>query len=75
MTNSSKINSQEDVLAWDLFLNGSEKRNRTSNWMRTETNWGSKKYVGGGEGKIIRLINNKRARWWMRTTETTKNDR
>ena len=28
MTNSSKINSQEDVLAWDLFLNGSEKRNK-----------------------------------------------
>ena len=28
MTNSSKINSQEDVLAWDLFLKGSEKRNK-----------------------------------------------
>ena len=28
MTNNSKINSQEDVLAWDLFLKGSKKRNK-----------------------------------------------
>ena len=29
MNNKTKINGAEDVLAWDLFLNGSKKRNKT----------------------------------------------
>ena len=28
MSNTSKINSNEDVLAWDLFNEGSKKRNK-----------------------------------------------